>query len=221
MSDLNISGPVMVGLNGEVPLPVQVDAEGRLLVGSGGAGSDPIAVEGTKSPEADLYYSADFVRAINIMYAWSQTAGNYKRLNVNVNDNLKVSNDGDGIQGTGMNPPAGGSGIIGFLSGIFNTLTALIARTRTAFNSGSSGTITLGGTAQYIFSGNATRNFVMIQNISSADLWVAIGTVAAIDVAGNIKLPPNDKLIFDYVAPSNSISIIGGTTGQKYTVING
>lgn len=88
---IDVSGQYMVGQDEEGnPKVIQVDEDGKLLVASGGTSSDPLNVQGTKSPEIDLYYSADFIRTINVLYAWSQAAGNYKRLNVDAGDNLLV-----------------------------------------------------------------------------------------------------------------------------------
>lgn len=78
-----------------------------------------------------------------------------------------------------------------------------------------SGSITTGGTAQTIASENKTRRSLMIQNISSGDLWVnQTGGTAAVDVAGSYKLVAGATA---FIPTDDAVSIIGATTGQKFT----
>jgi hypothetical protein len=78
-----------------------------------------------------------------------------------------------------------------------------------------SGSITAGGTAQDLAAANTARKSLTGQNISSGDLWInENGGTAAADgmdayrvIAGaTFKISTNEK-----------ISIVGATTGQKFT----
>jgi hypothetical protein len=241
MSDLNISGPVMVGLNGDEPTPVQVDENGAILTSGGIGGNDVnivgdtvglakanqlpttllnngLRVSGYDSATATTIVS-NALKNLSIVYGWDTVAATLTRINATSNA-LNVSNQNDGVQGTGMSPPAGGSGIIGFLSGIFNVITALLSRTRSTFAYSSSGSIAVGGTAQ-TFLTVATRNYLAIHNVSDGDLWVKFNVNAVIGDLGSILIKAGDRLVYDVVCPSNSMTIIGATTGQKFTVITG
>ena len=77
-----------------------------------------------------------------------------------------------------------------------------------------SGTITTGGTAQSLASANASRKGFSIQNISTGDLWVRAGGVAAVGVG--VKVPAGALYEFSY-PPSQAISIFGAVTGQAFT----
>lgn len=78
-----------------------------------------------------------------------------------------------------------------------------------------SGAITAGGTAQDLAAANAARRSLTGQNISAGDLWINEngGTAAAdstdayrVIAGGAFKISTNEK-----------ISIVGATTGQKFT----
>lgn len=82
-----------------------------------------------------------------------------------------------------------------------------------------SGAITTGNTAQALAAANSRRNGFRIQNISAGDLWVNdIGGTAAVDTSGSMKIVANGFYVtppgYDY---TGAISIIGATTGQRYT----
>jgi hypothetical protein len=78
-----------------------------------------------------------------------------------------------------------------------------------------SGSITLGGTAQVLAAANDFRRALTGQNISSGDLWInEIGGTAAADTAGSYKIPSGATF---EVSTRRAISIIGATTGQKFT----
>jgi hypothetical protein len=85
-----------------------------------------------------------------------------------------------------------------------------------------SGTITAGGTAQQIMAAPAEaddREYLVIQNVSSGDLWVNFGVVA-VQSQPSIKLIPGASLELSYAGngycPSQFVSIIGATTGQAF-----
>jgi hypothetical protein len=79
-----------------------------------------------------------------------------------------------------------------------------------------SGSIAAGGTSQQIFAGNTTRSWLIIQNISSAVLYINFGAAAVVD-SNSIKL--NANAFYESPAqfcPSGIVTIIGATTGQKF-----
>lgn len=78
-----------------------------------------------------------------------------------------------------------------------------------------SGSIAAGGTAQDLAAANTSRKSLTGQNISAGDLWINEngGTAAAdstdayrVIAGGTFKISTNEK-----------ISIVGATTGQKFT----
>lgn len=80
-------------------------------------------------------------------------------------------------------------------------------------------TITAGGTAQVGMAALATRKAWFLQNISAGDLWFSFVETAVIDGAGSAKLSPGASAFSSggFVS-SQALSIIGATTGQKFTL---
>lgn len=84
-------------------------------------------------------------------------------------------------------------------------------------NSGTdrSGAITTGGTAQVLAAANPDRRGLTGQNISAGDLWInETGGTAAADTSGSYKVPAGATFEIETVF---AISIVGATTGQKFT----
>lgn len=78
-----------------------------------------------------------------------------------------------------------------------------------------SGQITTGGTAQQLAAANASRVKLTGMNISTGDLWVnEIGGTAAVDTAGSYKIAAGGTFS---VNTNRAVSIVGATTGQKFT----
>lgn len=78
-----------------------------------------------------------------------------------------------------------------------------------------SGQITTGGTAQALAPANATRRGLTGQNISAGDLWInEIGGTAAVDAVGSYKITAGSTFS---VQTARAVSIVGATTGQKWT----
>jgi hypothetical protein len=85
-----------------------------------------------------------------------------------------------------------------------------------------SGAITLGGTAQALFSGATPANGFAVYNSNlSDDCWVSLSTTAAANAVGSIRIaangggyetPPNMK-------PFHAVSIVCPTTGDAFTSI--
>lgn len=78
-----------------------------------------------------------------------------------------------------------------------------------------SSSITLGGTAQALAAANAARRGLSGQNISTGDLWInEVGGTAAANTAGSYKVIPGASF---RIETDQAISIVGATTGQKFT----
>lgn len=78
-----------------------------------------------------------------------------------------------------------------------------------------SGTIITGGVAQQLAAANANRTRLTGQNTSAGDIWInEIGGVAAIDAEGSYKVVSGN--VFS-TSTNRAISVIGATTGQRYT----
>lgn len=78
-----------------------------------------------------------------------------------------------------------------------------------------SGSITVGGTAQQLAAANAARVSLRGQNIGTSDLWLnEIGGTAAIDGVGSYKVSAGGTFS---VNTNRAVSIVGATTGQKFT----
>lgn len=87
--------------------------------------------------------------------------------------------------------------------------------------SNQSGAIVLGGTAQTIVPPSTYRKQFSLQNISAGDLWVRYdGQPAAVDAAGSFQVVAGAVFFLDQDDyPFNLISIVGATTGQKYSAV--
>lgn len=78
-----------------------------------------------------------------------------------------------------------------------------------------SGAITTGGTAQQLAPANTSRTELVVQNISAGDLWInETGGTAAIDTAGSFKVIAGQSAA---IATNQAVSILGATTGQKFS----
>lgn len=78
-----------------------------------------------------------------------------------------------------------------------------------------SGAITTGGTAQALAAANTARRGLTGQNISSGDLWInEIGGTAAADTAGSYRVTAGSTF---EVSTNRAVSIVGATTGQKFS----
>lgn len=78
-----------------------------------------------------------------------------------------------------------------------------------------SGSITAGGTAQDLAAANTSRKGLTGQNISSGDLWInENGGTAAADSMDAYRIPAGATFT---VSTNEKVSIVGATTGQKFT----
>jgi len=78
-----------------------------------------------------------------------------------------------------------------------------------------SGSVTTGNTAQPLAPANSARKSLKGQNISAGDLWInEVGGTAAVDAASSYKIVAGASFS---VSTSRAVSVIGATTGQKWT----
>jgi len=99
--------------------------------------------------------------------------------------------------------------IVGGLGSITTVSPALPAGTSR------SGSITTGGTAQALAAANAARRSLTGQNISSGDLWInEDGGTAAADTANSYLIPAGAPFS---ISTNEAVSIVGATTGQRFT----
>lgn len=85
-----------------------------------------------------------------------------------------------------------------------------------AANDGS-GTVATGGNAQSLFGGIVPANGFLVQNNSSAALWIS-DTGTASNGGAAIQLAPNGGLFVtpSGYRPAGAVSLYGGTTGQAF-----
>lgn len=82
-----------------------------------------------------------------------------------------------------------------------------------------SGTIAAGGTAQSALAANPSRKYLFISNLDADILWVNFGAVAAVSTPGSIPVLQNGALVYETgFIPTGAISVVGATTGNKYTL---
>ena len=85
-----------------------------------------------------------------------------------------------------------------------------------------SGAITLGGTAQTLMAANPNRKYLYVQNVSSNLLWINFGSSAVQDEPSIKLMPDSDAFKLDAKSIVTAlVSIIGATTGQKFTAKEG
>jgi hypothetical protein len=80
--------------------------------------------------------------------------------------------------------------------------------------------ITSGGASQQVFP-TASRNYLLVQNLSDTDMWLGIGFTPA--VGNGIKLVANGG---GFVAeggfiPSGAVNIICSATGKVFSALRG
>lgn len=92
--------------------------------------------------------------------------------------------------------------------------TALTANRTLQVGTNRSGSITTGGASQTVAALNANRGHLIIQNISDEDLWMSEFGPAEIDSPGSYRIAPG---LAARVLTRNAVTIIGATTGSKFT----
>jgi hypothetical protein len=82
-----------------------------------------------------------------------------------------------------------------------------------------SGTITNGGTAQGASPQNITRRYLIVQNSGTSNLWVSFDTIA-VQSQPSLQLVPGAYLEYSApnFVPTGTVSVIGPTTGQAFSI---
>lgn len=85
--------------------------------------------------------------------------------------------------------------------------------------SDSSGTITAGGTAQNVFT--PLHGFLLCNPHPSEVLWFSMSTTAAANGTGSLSLAPMGGTFISPpgMVPFAAVSIVGATTGHKFTAV--
>lgn len=82
-----------------------------------------------------------------------------------------------------------------------------------------SGSIAAGGTAQTALAENRDRDYLLVQNVSSGDLFVDFDGTAAVADQPSVKIAAGAAFVWETrFVPTGAVSIIGATTGQKFTI---
>lgn len=114
--NLPVAGQYMIGRDSDGKgIVVQVDAQGRLVTSGGGGGGGVSEVDGTHSPEADLFITPDFIRAISALFAWNGM--NYHRVHM-TGESLDVNITNQTIQSAAAVVPSD-SGTITATKGLY------------------------------------------------------------------------------------------------------
>jgi hypothetical protein len=92
-----------------------------------------------------------------------------------------------------------------------------VVNTAAAAASDGSGTLATGGSAQTLFGGIVPANGFLVQNNSSAALWISDVGVAAAG-GGSIQLAANGGIFAtpSGYKPAGAVSLYGATTGQAF-----
>ena len=92
-----------------------------------------------------------------------------------------------------------------------------VVNTAGASASDGSGTVATGGSAQTLFGGAVPANGFLVQNNSSAALWVCDTGVAS-NGGASIQIVANGGLFVtpSGYKPAGAVSLYGGTTGQVF-----
>jgi len=99
---------------------------------------------------------------------------------------------------------------------VANISTANFTPTKGSFTD-RSGTITTGGVAQQLAASNGSRTYLLVQNNSTADLWVNF-TSTAVANEPSVKIPAGAIFTSDpQFVSTEAVSVFGATTGQAFT----
>jgi hypothetical protein len=92
-----------------------------------------------------------------------------------------------------------------------------VINTAGAAASDGSGAVATGGSAQTLFGGTVPANGFLVQNNSSAALWVCDTGIAS-NGGASIQIAANGGLFATPAAykPAGAVSLYGGTTGQVF-----
>lgn len=80
-----------------------------------------------------------------------------------------------------------------------------------------SGTLAAAAVAQQVAAAKSDRKYLLIQNVSTGDLWINFG-VSAVQAQPSIKIAAGATFVMDNgFVSSESVSIIGATLSQAFT----
>lgn len=82
---------------------------------------------------------------------------------------------------------------------------------------------TANNASQEALPANGKRVYLLIQNLSNADLYVRFGAEAEAS-AGSLKLPANSTVPLEWsgsFVPSQSVNVFCATSSKAYTVLEG
>lgn len=81
-----------------------------------------------------------------------------------------------------------------------------------------SGTITSGGTAQQVVAASTDRRYLLIQNLSTENLWVNFAGTATPGGGSILILANGGSVVAEGTfIPHSAVSIYGATTGSAFT----
>src|SRR3972149_3148872 len=81
-----------------------------------------------------------------------------------------------------------------------------------------SGTLTAASVAQQIMAANLNRKYLLVQNVSSGNMWINFNTNANLNQPSILLLAGGGSFDSEGSAIiTDSVSIIGATIGQEYT----
>lgn len=82
-----------------------------------------------------------------------------------------------------------------------------------------SGSLAAGNTSQQMMASNATRKYLLIQNVDTAeDLWFTFGGSAAVKDQPSLKLAPGGSFVMEgSFISTEAVQVIALTTGHKWS----
>lgn len=220
---------------------LQIDSTGHLLVTSTGGGGGGGGGAVTVADGADVALGT----TTDTAYAGSGSStlvaalkGIYSRLSSIVTNTTSIATSALQTTGntslatiatntTGASTSANQSTEITAINAVTTAVnnSAITAPLAVTGNTGSDGssTITTGGTPQNLFAGATPVNAFEVCNPDVTDLWISQSTTAGANASGSIRVAANGGCYDSpaLIKPFHAISIVGATTGQKFTAIKG
>lgn len=83
-----------------------------------------------------------------------------------------------------------------------------------------SGSIITANVSQQILPVNNLRNFLMFQNLSTADMFINFGMPANTG-SGSYRITQNGSMTFDFYTPTDSVNVVCASVGALYTIKEG
>jgi len=80
-----------------------------------------------------------------------------------------------------------------------------------------SGTIATGGVAQTVCAANGSRQYLLFENVSDADLWINFTTTAVLNEPSFRIVSKGSLVMESSFITTEALSVIGANTGQAYT----